>query len=140
MVDKVVAACGGTVDGSKIAALGLTFKPNTDDIRDAPSLDIISSLQAAGASVSAYDPVGMVAAQECLSDVTWGSSAYDILEGAKALVIITEWNEFRALDLSRIKSLMAEPLIIDLRNIYRLEDMSNEGFRYISVGRSQIEQ
>ena len=140
MVDKVVAACGGTVDGSKIATLGLTFKPNTDDIRDAPSLDIISALQAAGASISAYDPVGMVAAQEYLSDVTWGSSAYDIMEGAKALVIITEWNEFRALDLSRIKSLMAEPLIIDLRNIYRLEDMSNEGIRYISVGRPEIKQ
>ena len=140
MADKVIAACGGQIRGKKIAILGLTFKPNTDDIRDAPSLDIISALQAAGARISAYDPVGMVAAKSHVADVSWGNSAYDILGGAAALVIITEWNEFRALDLARIKSLMAAPLIVDLRNIYRLAEMREEGIRYVSVGRPEIEQ
>ena len=140
MADKVIAACGGQIRGKKIAILGLTFKPNTDDIRDAPSLDIISALQAAGARISAYDPVGMVAAKGHVADVSWGNSAYDILGGAAALVIITEWNEFRALDLARIKSLMAAPLIVDLRNIYRLAEMREEGIRYVSVGRPEIEQ
>lgn len=140
MADKVIAACGGQIRGKKIAILGLTFKPNTDDIRDAPSLDIIPALQAAGARISAYDPVGMVAAKGHVADVSWGNSAYDILGGAAALVIITEWNEFRALDLARIKSLMAAPLIVDLRNIYRLAEMREEGIRYVSVGRPEIEQ
>ena len=140
MADKVIEACGGTVADDNIAILGLTFKPNTDDIRNAPSLDIILALQAAGARISVYDPVGMTAASKHLKGVVWGSSAYDILDGARALVIITEWNEFRALDLGRIRSLMATPLIIDLRNIYGLEDMREEAIRYVSVGRPEITQ
>ena len=140
MADKVIEACGGTVAGDNIAILGLTFKPNTDDIRNAPSLDIILALQAAGARISVYDPVGMTAASKHLKGVVWGSSAYDILDGARALVIITEWNEFRALDLGRIRSLMATPLIVDLRNIYGLEDMREEEIRYVSVGRPEITQ
>ena len=140
MADKVIEACGGTVADDIIAILGLTFKPNTDDIRNAPSLDIILALQAAGARISVYDPVGMTAASKHLKGVVWGSSAYDILDGARALVIITEWNEFRALDLGRIRSLMATPLIVDLRNIYGLEDMREEEIRYVSVGRPEITQ
>ena len=140
MADKVIEACGGTVADDNIAILGLTFKPNTDDIRNAPSLDIILALQAAGARISVYDPVGMTAASKHLKGVVWGSSAYDILDGARALVIITEWNEFRALDLGRIRSLMATPLIVDLRNIYGLEDMREEAIRYVSVGRPEITQ
>ena len=140
MADKVIEACGGTVADDDIAILGLTFKPNTDDIRNAPSLDIILALQAAGARISVYDPVGMTAASKHLKGVVWGSSAYDILDGARALVIITEWNEFRALDLGRIRSLMATPLIVDLRNIYGLEDMREEAIRYVSVGRPEITQ
>ena len=140
MADKVIEACGGTVADDDIAILGLTFKPNTDDIRNAPSLDIILALQAAGARISVYDPVGMTAASKHLKGVVWGSSAYDILDGARALVIITEWNEFRALDLGRIRSLMATPLIVDLRNIYGLEDMREEAIRYVSVGRPEVTQ
>ena len=140
MADKVIEACGGTVADDNIAILGLTFKPNTDDIRNAPSLDIILALQAAGARISVYDPVGMTAASKHLKGVVWGSSAYDILDGARALVIITEWNEFRALDLGRIRSLMETPLIVDLRNIYGLEDMREEAIRYVSVGRPEITQ
>ena len=140
MADKVIEACGGTVADDNIAILGLTFKPNTDDIRNAPSLDIILALQAAGARIRVYDPVGMTAASKHLKGVVWGSSAYDILDGAKALVIITEWNEFRALDLGRIRSLMETPLIVDLRNIYGLEDMREEAIRYVSVGRPEITQ
>lgn len=140
MADKVIEACGGTVADDNIAILGLTFKPNTDDIRNAPSLDIILALQAAGARISVYDPVGMTAASKHLKGVVWGSSAYDILDGARALVIITEWNEFRALDLGRIRSLMATPLIVDLRNIYGLEDMREEAIRYVSVGRPEVTQ
>ena len=140
MADKVIEACGGTVADDNIAILGLTFKPNTDDIRNAPSLDIILALQAAGARIRVYDPVGMTAASKHLKGVVWGSSAYDILDGARALVIITEWNEFRALDLGRIRSLMATPLIVDLRNIYGLEDMREEAIRYVSVGRPEITQ
>ena len=138
MSEKVIAACGGNVKGKKIAVLGLTFKPNTDDIREAPSLDIVSALQLSGAFISAYDPAGMSAAKGCLNDVHWGNSAYDILEGAVALVIITEWNEFRALDVNRVKSLMAVPLIIDLRNIYDLSEVREEGIRYVSVGRPEV--
>ena len=140
MVKKITAACGGVIAGEKIAILGLTFKPNTDDIRDSPSIDIIKELQESGASVSAYDPVGMPAASEHFDSVIWGTSAYDILEGARALVIVTEWNEFRALDLKRIKTLMKVPLIVDLRNIYRLSEMREEGLYYVSVGRPEVAQ
>ena len=135
MADKVIEACGGTVDKRKIAVLGLTFKPNTDDMRDAPSIDIISSLQDAGASISAYDPAGIDGPKKYLENVDWGSSAYDVMNGASALLIITEWNQFRALDLEKIKELMVEPLIVDLRNIYRPEEVEKAGIKYFSVGR-----
>ena len=136
MVDKIVDACGGSVAGKSIAVLGLTFKPNTDDMRDAPSLVIVPALVAAGAVVRAYDPIGMDEARELIEGVEWCDDTYDTLPGADALVIITEWNIFRSLDLGRVKSLMAEPRMIDLRNIYRPEEMESAGFAYHSIGRA----
>ena len=135
MAEKVIAHCGGSVEGKTIAVLGLTFKPNTDDMREAPSLDIIPALQGAGASLRAYDPVGLEAAKRLLDGVVWCEGAYEAMEGADALVIVTEWNAFRALDLARVKRLMKAPVMIDLRNIYDPEEMSAAGFRYASVGR-----
>ncbi|RDI58625.1 UDP-glucose dehydrogenase family protein [Microvirga subterranea] len=132
---KVIAACGGSVRGKTIAVLGLTFKPNTDDMREAPSLDIIRTLQDAGARIRAYDPEGMEAAKGMLQDVSYARDAYDCAEGAHAVAIVTEWNMFRALDLDRLKRVMAEPVIADLRNIYRPEDVRRRGFTYKSVGR-----
>ncbi|MEE8274469.1 MAG: UDP-glucose/GDP-mannose dehydrogenase family protein [Alphaproteobacteria bacterium] len=135
MADKIVAACGGSVKGKSIAVLGLTFKPNTDDMRDAPSLVIVPALKAAGASVRAFDPAGMAEAKDRLNGVAWCDDAYSAMEGADALVILTEWNEFRALDLGRIKGLLKTPLMIDLRNIYEPDDLAAAGFRYVCVGR-----
>ena len=135
MAQKIIAACGGSVTGKTIAVLGLTFKPNTDDMRDAPSLEIIPALQAAGAKVRAFDPEGMNEARKLLPDVEYADNAYTAMEGADALAIITEWNEFRALDLERVKSLLKAPVVIDLRNIYRPADMAAAGFRYSGVGR-----
>ncbi len=135
MAGKVIAHCGGSVQGKTIAVLGLTFKPNTDDMREAPSLDIVPALQKAGARVRAYDPAGLEAAKKLLDDVVWFESAYAAMEGADALVIVTEWNAFRALDLERVKRLMKAPVMIDLRNIYNPEDMVAAGFRYTCVGR-----
>ncbi|MCH6587876.1 MAG: UDP-glucose/GDP-mannose dehydrogenase family protein [Proteobacteria bacterium] len=135
MAGKVIAHCGGSVEGKTIAVLGLTFKPNTDDMREAPSLDIIPALQGAGASVRAYDPAGLEAAKRLLDGVVWCEGVYEAMEGADALVIVTEWNAFRALDLARVKRLMKAPVMIDLRNIYDPEEMSAAGFRYASVGR-----
>ena len=135
MAGKVIAHCGGSVEGKTIAVLGLTFKPNTDDMREAPSLDIIPALQGAGASLRAYDPAGLEAAKRLLDGVVWCEGAYEAMEGADALVIVTEWNAFRALDLARVKRLMKAPVMIDLRNIYDPEEMSAAGFRYASVGR-----
>ena len=135
MAEKVIAHCGGSVEGKTIAVLGLTFKPNTDDMREAPSLDIIPALQGAGARVRAYDPAGLEAAKRLLDGVVWCEGAYEAMEGADALVIVTEWNAFRALDLARVKRLMKAPVMIDLRNIYDPEEMSAAGFRYASVGR-----
>ena len=135
MAEKVIAHCGGSVEGKTIAVLGLTFKPNTDDMREAPSLDIIPALQGAGASLRAYDPAGLEAAKRLLDGVVWCEGAYEAMEGADALVIVTEWNAFRALDLARVKLLMKAPVMIDLRNIYDPEEMSAAGFRYASVGR-----
>jgi UDPglucose 6-dehydrogenase len=132
---KVVAACGGSVRGSTIAVLGLTFKPNTDDMRDAPSLDVITTLQDAGAKVRAFDPEGMAAAKALMPDVEYASDPYDCAEGADALVIVTEWDAFRALDLRRLHDLLAQPVVVDLRNIYRPEDMRRRGFTYVSIGR-----
>ncbi|MFZ4532434.1 MAG: UDP-glucose dehydrogenase family protein, partial [Alsobacter sp.] len=135
MARKVLAACGGSVRGKTIALLGLTFKPNTDDMRDAPSLAIVTALQDMGASVRAYDPEGMEAAAKLLSDVTYAPNAYACVEGADALVIVTEWDAFRALDLDRIKGLLRAPIVVDLRNIYRPDDMKKRGFSYTGVGR-----
>ena len=138
MARKVIAACGGSVRAKTIAILGLTFKPNTDDMREAPSLSIITALQDAGAVVRGFDPEGMDQARDMLQGVTLYESAYDCIKGADALVIVTEWNEFRALDMRRVKSLLKSPIVVDLRNIYRPEDMARHGFTYVSVGRPAI--
>ena len=135
MAEKVIAHCGGSVAGKTIAVLGLTFKPNTDDMREAPSLEIVPALQAAGATIRAYDPEGMGEARKLLPDVVWCDTAYETLGGADSLVIVTEWNEFRGLDLKRVKSLLREPVVTDLRNIWNPEEMAALGFRYASVGR-----
>jgi UDPglucose 6-dehydrogenase len=134
MAGKIIAAMGGQAAGKRIGVLGLTFKPNTDDMRDAPSLDIVPALQAAGAVVQAYDPEGHEARQ-LLRDVEFMPGPYEAAENADALVIITEWDQFRALDLDRVKLLMRAPLVVDLRNIYRPDEMRARGFDYRSVGR-----
>jgi UDPglucose 6-dehydrogenase len=138
MADRIAHALGDNLAGKRIAVLGVTFKPNTDDMRDAPSLDIIPALQKAGASITAFDPEGMKEARKLLPDVNWAEDAYGTMEGADALVILTEWNEFRALDLSRVRSLLRQPLIIDLRNIYPPREMALAGFEYHSVGRMTV--
>jgi len=135
MAGKVADALDGDLSGKVIGVLGLTFKPNTDDMRDAPSLDIIPALQAMGARVQAFDPEGHEARQ-LLPGVDFKASAYDAVEGADVVVIITEWDQFRALDLDRVKSLMTSPVVVDLRNIYRPDDMRARGFRYASIGRA----
>ncbi|MEE7476086.1 UDP-glucose/GDP-mannose dehydrogenase family protein [Methylobacterium hispanicum] len=135
MARKVVQACGGSVRGKTVAVLGLTFKPNTDDMRDAPSLSIITGLQDAGARVRAYDPEGMEAAKPLLGGVAYARDAYDCAEGADALVIVTEWNAFRALDLARLGQAMAGRVLVDLRNVYDQASVQRHGFRYVSVGR-----
>ena len=132
---KVLAAIEGPVRGRTVALLGLTFKPNTDDMRDAPSIAIIQALQDAGAKVCAYDPEGMDAARTVLSDVDYAASAYAAAQGAAATVIVTEWDAFRALDLSRLKAAMADPLLVDLRNIYRPAQAEAAGLRYVGIGR-----
>jgi UDPglucose 6-dehydrogenase len=135
MADRIIAACGGSVDGKTIAVLGLTFKQNTDDMRDAPSLKIIPALVKAGAKVQAYDPAGMEEAKPLLPGIDCRSSADSALEGADVLVILTEWNEFRALDSQRVKSLMRGRIVVDLRNVLDPADMVAAGFQYHSVGR-----
>ncbi|MER8772058.1 UDP-glucose/GDP-mannose dehydrogenase family protein [Mesorhizobium sp. M0960] len=137
MARKVVEACGGSVRGKTIGILGLTFKPNTDDMRDAPSLAIIQALQDAGASIKAYDPVGMEQARKMIEGIEFGESAYAVADGAHAIVIVTEWNAFRSLDLKRLRALMAMPVMVDLRNVYRGEDVMKEGIAYSSVGRER---
>lgn len=136
MARKIIIALGGSVRGKKIALLGLAFKPNTDDMRDAPSLAIVASLAGDGASVHAYDPESMEQARPLMPEVVFHNDAYAALEGAEAVAIVTEWDAFRALDLDRVKSLMKSPNIIDLRNIYRPADVRKRGFTYISVGRN----
>lgn len=138
MADKIIAACDGTLANKSIGVLGVTFKPNTDDMRDAPSLDIIPLLQKAGARIRAYDPEGMSEARKYLDDIEWSEDAYGVMQGADALLILTEWNEFRALDLGRTKKLLRKPLIIDLRNIYTPIEMQGAGFEYHSVGRPSV--
>jgi UDPglucose 6-dehydrogenase len=135
MARKVIAACGGSVRGLTIGVLGLTFKPNTDDMREAPSIALVTALQDAGARIRAYDPEGMKQARLVLEDVEYADNSYACADAADALVIVTEWDAFRALDLGRVKGLLKQPILVDLRNIYRPEDMAELGFAYVSVGR-----
>ena len=135
MARKIIAACGGSVRGKTIAILGLTFKPNTDDMREAPSLAVIMALQDAGALIRAYDPVGIEAARALTAGVTFAEDPYACADGADALTIITEWDAFRALDLDRIRTLLRQPILVDLRNIYRPEEVGAHGLTYVSVGR-----
>ena len=134
MAQKIVNAMGGDVAGKTIAVLGLTFKPNTDDMRDAPALDIIPALQTEGARIVAYDPEG-AEAKHMLKDVTFATGAYECIAGADAVAIITEWDQFRALDLKRMKAALKTPLVVDLRNIYRRSEMREAGLTYVSIGR-----
>ena len=133
---KVAAALGGNLRGKTVAVLGLTFKPNTDDMREAPAIALITALRDMGAAVRAYDPAGMEQAKPLLPDIAYADSAYACAQGADALVIVTEWEQFRALDWARLKAIMARPVVVDLRNVYRPEDMARYGFAYHSVGRS----
>jgi UDPglucose 6-dehydrogenase len=135
MARKVIITCGGSVAGKTVAVLGLTYKPNTDDMRQAPSLAIIAALQEGGATVRAYEPEGIDQARNLQREVEYAEDPYACAEQADALVIVTEWNAFRALDLERIKASMRQPILIDLRNIYGPEDMDRRGFTYESVGR-----
>ena len=132
-----VSEAAGELKGKTVAILGLTFKPNTDDMRDAPSLDVIPALLAMGATVRAFDPEGMEEAARVLEgDVSFVDGPYSAVEGADVAVILTEWDQFRALDLDRVKLLMKAPVVVDLRNVYRPEDMRVRGFRYSSIGRA----
>lgn len=138
MAVKVIAACGGTVRGKTIAVLGLTFKPNTDDMRESPSLDIVPALKTAGATVRVYDPEGMHEAEKLLSGVVFCKDAYDAMTGADAVAILTEWNQFRNLDLKRAKTLLKAPIMVDMRNIYSPADMAAAGFKYSCIGRPSV--
>jgi UDPglucose 6-dehydrogenase len=136
MADRIAEACGGDVAGKTIAVLGLTFKPNTDDMRESPSLSILPPLIEAGAVVRAFDPEGMIEAKKLLPDLQYCEDAYDTMTEADALVLLTEWNEFRGLDLARVRQLLRTPVVIDLRNVYQPQDMVDAGLAYHSVGRS----
>jgi UDPglucose 6-dehydrogenase len=138
MAERVIEACGGDVSGKRIGILGVSFKPGTDDVRDSPALQIIPLLQEEGASIAAHDPVAMKEAAKQLEDVEWCKDAYEAAEGADALVIITEWNEFRGLDLERIGESMKEKTLVDLRNVYKIPEMEKSGFHYVSIGRREV--
>ena len=135
LVNKVKKVFGDKLMGRKIAILGLTFKPNTDDMRDSPSLELVPSLVADGAEVRAFDPKGMDEAKTLMGGVFWAENIYDAIRGSEMVIILTEWNEFRALDLKRIKEEMLKPIMLDLRNIYDPNEMANAGFQYYSIGR-----
>jgi UDPglucose 6-dehydrogenase len=135
MVDKIVAAMGGDVSGKTVAVLGLSFKPETDDVREAPAVDIIAALEEQGARVQAYDPEAMDAAKPLLPRVEMCRDSYAASKGADALVIVTEWNQFRMLDLGRLRELLSQPVVVDLRNIYEATSMQEAGLKYVSVGR-----
>src|SRR6202166_1412232 len=137
MARKVSMALGGELRGKTIAVLGLTFKPNTDDMREAPSIPLITALQDMGAEVRAYDPTGMEQAKPLMAKVAFCNDAYSCAEGASALVIVTEWEQFRALNFARLKKIMERPVLVDLRNIYRPEEVTRHGFTYESVGRAK---
>ena len=135
MAQRIIKACGGSVKDKTIAILGLTFKPNTDDMRDAPALDIIPALQNAGAEIRAHDPEGMEHAKTMLENVTFCNDAYEAAHQADAAVIVTEWDAYRALDFAQLKDVMQSPVLVDLRNIYRSGEMARHGFSYIGIGR-----
>jgi UDPglucose 6-dehydrogenase len=135
MAARIITACGGSVAGKTIALLGLTFKPNTDDMRESPSLAIVPALTAAGAAIRAHDPEGMAEAKKLLGGIAYCAGPYEAMQGADALVIVTEWNAFRSLDLVRIKQLLRAPVVVDLRNIYNPREMAAAGFNYFSIGR-----
>jgi UDPglucose 6-dehydrogenase len=139
MAEKIIKACGGSVAGKTLAVLGLAFKPNTDDMREAPSLTILPSLQEAGAEIRAFDPESMDEARPLLPGIAFSANAYEAMEGADAVVLLTEWNEFRALDLERMKRLLKSPTLIDLRNVYKPAEMAAYGFFYFSIGRKPVE-
>jgi len=139
MAERIAAACGGSVAGKTLAVLGLTFKPNTDDMRDSPALAILPALCEAGAAVRAFDPEGMAEAKKLMPELDYCNDAYATMAGADALVLITEWNEFRALDLGRVKSLLRHPVVVDLRNIYEPDEMRGAGLVYHSIGRPAAE-
>jgi UDPglucose 6-dehydrogenase len=139
MARKVAAALGGNLRNKTIALLGLTFKPNTDDMREAPAISLVTALQDMGATVRAYDPVGMDQAKKVLTDVDYCDGPYTCAQGADALVIVTEWEQFRALDFARLKKSMKAPNLIDLRNVYRADDVTRHGFSYDSIGRPSAE-
>lgn len=138
MAQKVIQAYGGSIQGKRLGVLGVTFKPNTDDMREAPSLDIIPALQQAGADIRVFDPQGEKEGRDLLPQVSWFKNPYAALDGCAAAIILTEWNEFRALDLTKVKTLLESPLIIDLRNIYAPKEMVDAGFNYYSVGRPPL--
>jgi len=129
-------ACGGSVQGKTIAVLGLTFKPNTDDMRDAPSLVILPALEAQGATIRAFDPAGMEEARRLMPGVEMAADPYACMDDADALVIITEWDQFRVLDLDRVKMALRAPVIVDLRNVYTATDFAGRGMTYVGVGRA----
>jgi len=135
MARKVTAALGGSIRGKTIALLGLTFKPNTDDMREAPSISLVTALEDLGAKVRAYDPAGMEQAKALMPDITYCDGPYSAAEGAHALVLVTEWEQFRALDFGRLKATMASPVFVDLKNVYQAADIAELGFVYESVGR-----
>ncbi|HKX07619.1 MAG TPA: UDP-glucose/GDP-mannose dehydrogenase family protein [Stellaceae bacterium] len=139
MAEKIIKACGGSVAGKTLAVLGLTFKPNTDDMREAPSLTILPALQEAGAEIRAFDPEGVDEARPLLPGIAFSATAYEAMDGADAVVLLTEWNEFRALDLERMKRLLKSPTLIDLRNVYKPAEMAAAGFFYFSIGRKAVE-
>jgi UDPglucose 6-dehydrogenase len=136
MVERIVVALGGSAAGKVVALLGLTFKPNTDDMRESPSLAIAPALVEAGAEVRAHDPEGMAEARKLMPDISYCADPYEAMAGADAVVLLTEWNSYRALDLARMKSLLRQPIVVDLRNIYRPAEMRAAGFRYTSIGRA----
>jgi len=138
MARKVLTACGGSVRGKTIAVLGLTFKPNTDDMRESPAISIITALQDCGARINAYDPEGMDQARLVIDDLDFFYDPYSCCDKADALVIITEWDAFRALDLARIKTLLKAPILVDLRNIYDPDDLARQEFTYSGVGRGTV--
>ncbi len=138
MANRIADAMGGDVVGKAIAVLGVSFKPNTDDMREAPSLSFLPKLQEMGAQITCYDPVAMEIAKPLLPEVGWAKGVYEAASGADALVIATEWNEFRALDLDELAKSMKTPVLIDLRNIYTLEEMAVTPFSYHSIGRQTL--